>query len=76
MYNGQLGPCKKRETVEAMRRKHARAGGGGGGGYSLIWPIRGGSAQKGYLTFFTLQVYESVGISRVEVYERVGKPVI
>ena len=27
-------------------------------------------------TFFTLQVYETVGISRVEVYERVGKSVI
>ena len=27
-------------------------------------------------TFFTLQVYERVGISRVEVYERVGKSVI
>ena len=27
-------------------------------------------------TFFTLQVYERVGISQVEVYERVGKSVI
>ena len=27
-------------------------------------------------TFFTLQVYERVGISRAKVYERVGKPVI
>ena len=27
-------------------------------------------------TFFTLQVYERVGISRVEVYERVGISVI
>ena len=27
-------------------------------------------------TFFTRQVYERVGISRVEVYERVGKSVI
>ena len=27
-------------------------------------------------TFFTLQVYEKVGISRVELYERVGKSVI
>ena len=27
-------------------------------------------------TFFTLQVHERVGISRVEVYERVGKSVI
>ena len=27
-------------------------------------------------TFFTLQVYERVGISRVEVYERVRKSVI
>ena len=27
-------------------------------------------------TFLTLQVYERLGISRVEVYERVGKSVI
>ena len=27
-------------------------------------------------TFFTRQVYEKVGISRVDVYERVGKSVI
>ena len=27
-------------------------------------------------TFFTLRVYERAGISRVEVYERVGKSVI
>jgi len=27
-------------------------------------------------TFFTLQEYEMVGISRVQVYERVGKSVI
>ena len=27
-------------------------------------------------TFFRLQVYKSVGISKVEVYERVGKSVI
>ena len=27
-------------------------------------------------TFFTLQVYGRVGISRVEVYDRVGKSVI
>ena len=27
-------------------------------------------------TSFTLQVYERVGISRVKVYERVGKSVI
>ena len=30
---------------------------GRGGGYSLLWPIRGGSAQKGYL----LQVSDIYG---------------
>ena len=34
----------------------------------LVPPERG--------TFFTLQVYERLGISLVEVYERVGKSVI
>ena len=48
-------------------------GGGGGGGtpYNGLYgeaPAEGG-------TFFTLQVYERVGISRVEVNERVGKSV-
>ena len=45
---------------------------------------RGGTSYNGLYgeappergTFFTLQVYERVGISRVEVYERVGKSVI
>ena len=35
-----------------------------------------GGAPPERRTFFTLQVYETVGISRVEVYERVGKSVI
>ena len=46
----------------------------GGGGYSQQWPIRGGSARKGYL--FRLQVYKRVGILQVEVYKRLGKSVI
>ena len=41
--------------------------GGEGGGYSLKWPIRRGSPERG--TFFRLQVYERVGISLFEVYE-------
>ena len=36
--------------------------------YGEVPPERG--------TFFTLQVYERVGTSRVEVHERVGKSVI
>ena len=44
------------------------------GGYSLWWPIRGGSPERG--TFFRLQIYERVRIPWVEVYERIGKPVI
>ena len=35
-----------------------------------------GEAPPERSTFFTLQVYEREGISRVEVYERVGKSVI
>ena len=46
----------------------------------LNGPGRGGTPYNGLYgeappernTFFTLQVYERVGISRVEVYERVG----
>ena len=37
-------------------------------------PSKGGSAQKG--TFFRLQVYKRVGISSVEVHDRLGKSVI
>ena len=44
------------------------------GTYSLYWPIRGGSARKGYL-FQASGIYERVGILLVEVYERVGKSV-
>ena len=46
-------------------------GGGGGGLYGLY-----GEASPKRGTFFTLQVYKRVGISRVEVYERLGKSVI
>ena len=50
---------------------------GGGGGEWKILPImaqRGAPPERG--TFFTLLVCERVRISRVEVYERVGKSVI
>ena len=46
----------------------------GVGGYSLWWPIRVGSARKGYL--FKASGIWKVGISLVEVYKRVGKSVI
>ena len=46
--------------------------GGGGTPYNGLY----GEAPPESGTFFTLQVYERVGISRVEVYERVGKSVI
>ena len=47
----------------------------GGGG---VTPYNGlhGEAPPERGSFFTLQVYERLGISRVEVYERVGKSVI
>ena len=48
--------------------------GGGGGGQSLLWTIRRGFARKGYP--FLLEVYERVGISRVEILKRVGKTVL
>ena len=44
------------------------------GGYSLKWPIWIGYTRKGY--HFRLQVYERVGISLVEVYDKIGKTVI
>ena len=48
-------------------------GGGEGTSYNDLY----GEAPPGERgTFLTLQVYEGVGISRVEVYERVGKCVI
>ena len=43
-------------------------------GFSLWWPIRGGSPERG--KFFRLQVYEREGILLVEVYKTVGKSVI
>ena len=52
----------------------APRGGGGGGGTPYIGLYGEVPTERG--TFFTLQVYERVGISRVEVYERVGKFVI
>ena len=49
-----------------------RGGGGGGSPYNGLY----GKAPPERGTLFTLQVYERVGIPRVEVYERVGKSVI
>ena len=43
--------------------------GEGGGGLPIL-------AYTGRGTFFRLQVYKKVGISQVEVYNRVGKSVI
>ena len=59
-----------------MRLFPGREGGGGGGGKRVV-PIiayTGRLHPKGG-TFFRLQVYERVGISLVEVHERVGKSV-
>ena len=51
---------------------HAGRGGGGGTSYNGLY----GEAPPERGTFFTLRIYERVGISRVKVYERVGKSVI
>ena len=72
-----------REMESAMRRDHwnesfwtgRQVGGVGGGRYSLWWPIRVGSARKGYYLFQASGIWK-VGISLVEVYKRVGKSVI
>ena len=49
-----------------------KPGGGGGTPYNGLY----GEAPPERGTFFRLQVYKRVGISRAEVYERVGKSVI
>ena len=57
--------------TQTMARHQGDKPGGGtpyNGLYGKAPPVRG--------TFFTLQVYERVRISRVQVYERVGKSVI
>ena len=41
---------------------------------SILWPVREAPPKSG--TFFSLQVYEGVEISLVEVYERVGRSVM
>ena len=48
--------------------------GGGGTPYNGLYGGGGAPPERG--TFFTLQVYERAGISRVELYKRVGKSVI
>ena len=50
------------------------SGGGGGGATSYNGLYGEAPPERG--TFFTLQVYGRIGISRVEVFERVGKSVI
>ena len=53
-------------------RDRTARGGGGDTPYNGLY--REAPPERG--TFFMLQGYERVGISPVEVYERVGKPVI
>ena len=50
--------------------------GGGGGGEVLCIMTYTGSLHLKWGTFFRLQIYESVGISLVDVYKRVGKCVM
>ena len=56
-----------------MRIPTAWGGGGGGGSpYNGLY----GEAPPERGTFFSLQVYEKVGLLLVEVYKRVGESVI
>ena len=59
-------------TDTTVRTAARVEGGGGGTPYNGLY----GEASPERGTFFTLQVYERVGISRVELYKRVGKSVI
>ena len=52
-----------------LKRSLNAAGGGGGTPYNGLY--REDPPERG--TFFRFQVYERVGISLVEAYERVGK---
>ena len=86
MYYTKEKPCKincflpssRKSTVfinEHLQCSHNWAdswGGGGGTPYNGLY----GEALPKRGAFFTLQVYERVGISRVKVHERVGKSVI
>ena len=55
-------------TIDLQRLLRGEGGTPYNGRYGEVPPERG--------TFFRLQVYRRVGISRAEVYERVGKSVI
>ena len=67
----QLVPFILKEELKLVAKELPRKGGGVtsyNGLYGKAPPERG--------TFFTLEVYEKVRISRVGVYERVGKSII
>ena len=57
-----------------MSKGEGNSGLAGGGGTPYDGLYREGPPERGI--FFRLQVYESVWISLVEVYKRVGKSVI
>ena len=70
----QFGSTQMGKAPPLDQTLNIRPGGGGGGVLPIMAYTGGAPPERG--TFFTLQVYERVGISRVEVYERVGKCVI
>ena len=59
-------------TKTVKKKNRSSDPGEGGTPYNGLY----GEASPERDTFFTLQVYERVEISRVEVYERVGTSVI
>ena len=65
---------EQQQNIHSMNSLVYSAPGGGGGGTSYNCLYGEALPEKG--TFFALQVYERVGISSVEVGDRVGKSVI
>ena len=67
--DSKRGSLRRDQKVVFERWLHP---GGGGTPYNGLY----GEAPPERGTFFRLQAYDRVGISRAEVYERVGKSVI
>ena len=64
--------CQNFLLLKTFSKGSVFSRGRGGTSYNGLY----GEAPPERVTFFTLQVYERVGISRVVVYETVGKSII